>query len=628
MANISFLRILKNECKRIAVLLCVLFTAVVLYSGFPVSAAVTYKGSGTKNDPYLVETPAQLDGIRNNLSAFYKLNANIDMKGFKSVDPTPEHNYAGGFVPIGMHSVPFTGTFTCDVDASGNPKYSITNLSVTNNAGKIYGHAIGSSKSYSDYVQGKSYWEAALFGTTNGATVSNIMITNAAIFNTVLGQNQMNSDHTINLGQGSGELSAAILIGRAVSSTITNCTVRGKVTGANNAVAALCGIANSCKISDCAAYADITSTGLWCCGGITGSADKTSYIRTFFEGNIRAKSCSAPGLFATGSGNATFTDCYAKGTIDKGETFVANLENAKKVTNCYSSGTRTDGKTAAGNGSFTNSYIVQGGYSSQLPAVSKAELKTKFTGLAAWDVSGDLPTIKKQGKGASGSTGTQQGGTTVQPGGTTAGNGQNTIVDAGASVVLINGINVIEQMADLPDAYNIGEEDFEKYLELFNAYSSMPVSMKADFTEEQIAAITEIGEVVSKEVMQSISKQIKKLPDQSALKAKDKDILNGIVKLYKLVPAEFRSEMDADVYEKLCASLRALGMEGLTVEAGAAADTLMKYVMILIIAINLLLLAGTVVLVVLLTRMLVKKKQAAVSNDIFSATQSNDSTKG
>ena len=82
------------------VLSCVvaLLLVVTLVPKFSASA-VSYIGSGTKADPYLVTNAEQLDGMRNNLSAHYKLAATIDMSSF------------GNMEPIGFLAKPFTGSF-------------------------------------------------------------------------------------------------------------------------------------------------------------------------------------------------------------------------------------------------------------------------------------------------------------------------------------------------------------------------------------------------------------------------------------------------------------------------------------------------------------------------------------
>ncbi len=90
-----------------------------LQGGFVTSAAAYSGGSGTKKDPYLLKTAADVDNIRNNLSAYFKLAATIDMSSIKN------------FEPIGCFDE-FKGSLTCDLGADGIPKYAILNLHVYN----------------------------------------------------------------------------------------------------------------------------------------------------------------------------------------------------------------------------------------------------------------------------------------------------------------------------------------------------------------------------------------------------------------------------------------------------------------------------------------------------------------
>ncbi|MCL2433571.1 MAG: hypothetical protein FWD16_03520, partial [Clostridia bacterium] len=65
--------------KLTAILLALVLCAALLPLGLsPITAA----GSGTKADPILVGTPADFNNIRNNLKAYYKLTADIDLSGF------------------------------------------------------------------------------------------------------------------------------------------------------------------------------------------------------------------------------------------------------------------------------------------------------------------------------------------------------------------------------------------------------------------------------------------------------------------------------------------------------------------------------------------------------------------
>lgn len=90
--------------KRVFLLLllaCCLLTAPAVAAG----------GSGTAADPYVIQTPTELQSIQNNLGAYYKLANDINLQGVS-------------FTPIGSTSSPFTGSF----DGAG---YTISNLVIS-----------------------------------------------------------------------------------------------------------------------------------------------------------------------------------------------------------------------------------------------------------------------------------------------------------------------------------------------------------------------------------------------------------------------------------------------------------------------------------------------------------------
>lgn len=67
-------------------------------------------GAGTASNPYVIQTPAELQSMQNDLSAHYILGNDIDMSGYS-------------FVPIGSTSAPFFGS----LDGKG---YKISNLNI------------------------------------------------------------------------------------------------------------------------------------------------------------------------------------------------------------------------------------------------------------------------------------------------------------------------------------------------------------------------------------------------------------------------------------------------------------------------------------------------------------------
>jgi len=96
-------------------------------------------GTGTELDPYLVEDAADLNAVRNNLTAAYKQTANIDLISYTSWEP------------IGL---PFSGRY----DQNG---YYIDNLQIN-----------------SDFTY------HGLFGVLANAVINNIDVRNASIINT------------------------------------------------------------------------------------------------------------------------------------------------------------------------------------------------------------------------------------------------------------------------------------------------------------------------------------------------------------------------------------------------------------------------------------------------------------
>ena len=145
-------------------------------------------GTGTAEDPYLVETAADLNGVRDYLSAHFKQVADIDLSGYAN------------WVPIGTYVSGQQAEFRGTYDGNG---HTISNLTI-NRTSKLY---IG------------------LFGCLSGGEVKNLGVTNASV---------------------SGRDRVGGLVGYATSSTITNCYSTGNVSGTNNYAGDLGG-GNACS---------------------------------------------------------------------------------------------------------------------------------------------------------------------------------------------------------------------------------------------------------------------------------------------------------------------------------------------------------------------------------------------
>ena len=379
----------KQRSKFLAAIFMLAVTVLVTLdvNGISVQAA-EYKGKGSKTDPYIVETAEQLNDIRNNLKAHYKLGNTIDLSSFEN------------FKPIGNLSEPFTGSLSCDLDESGKPKYAIKNLKMT-----VAPAGSTLAEKYSRYKENKSGWEAGLFGYTKGGTFKNILVLDASVTNKVEGNYQMNSDFSIN--PGCDEQATGILVGIAENATVSGCGVSGTVTSATNYVGGMIGRMVKGKVSKCYAYATVTSTGSWGSGGLVGSAINATINTSFFSGTFSGGKTHA-GAFVGDGFTSKVTDCYAEGIVKtknsgcffgvKNHADENSYTNLDVCTNCYTTAV-IEGRTNAQTNKTVknNNYITDaaGGLEIGFAAANMAEINTAFQSLANWTVtSGSWPQIK------------------------------------------------------------------------------------------------------------------------------------------------------------------------------------------------------------------------------------------
>lgn len=168
-------------------------------------------GTGTKDDPYLIENCEHLQNVAKVPKGYYKLAHNIDCL-------TTSYSKNGlGFMPIGYYGYGFSGTF----DGDG---HTISNL----------------------YVQRPDQDYVGLFGKLdNGAVVKNVTLTVD-----LLGRDNVGG-----------------LVGWVVGGTITNVNVTGAVRG-RNGVGGVSGV-NQGVLKNASTSVQVEAYGNWA-GGITG----------------------------------------------------------------------------------------------------------------------------------------------------------------------------------------------------------------------------------------------------------------------------------------------------------------------------------------------------------------------
>ncbi|MBQ9965506.1 MAG: hypothetical protein IJP22_02105 [Clostridia bacterium] len=572
----SIFRILTIVCAA-----CLLLSMVALNT-----SAVSYSGSGTKADPYIVETPEQLNGMRDNLSAHYKLGNTIDMSKF------------GKFIPIGWQGTAFTGSFVCDANSDGAPKYAIKNLTVYNDAGEKYGHKTGSNAGYVDFKQGACKWQAGLFGWTKGATITNIAILNADVTNTVVGQNNMNKDWSLNPGQGD-EQGTGALIGVAESTTISGCMSSGKINSKSNATGGLIGrLDEASSIAYSYSKTTVTSSGYWNTGGLVGTC-QGSMSCCFATGDVKGGATEpTTGSLCGGKGEtSTVSSCYATGKVlsdSNGHNFIG-FDNGKDVPDgmyyCYFTG------SVKGYSSFDNAgveaaeqnlYALKGasGRQSGFTVAAADKIKKTFSSSADWDTRGKLPTLKKihiiedEAKYVPGAvsnpapdntssatpsqeaTSSQTTSQTTSQGATSSNAGNATQSEATSSVVSGTASQsgptdvaaLVEKMNALPIEDDVKLEHYETIREIRQQYEALNAdqvaSIPVDAVKKYNAALAKIIPIV----MADITKQVNELPDVKKLSSKDYETIMALKEKLAFIGdnVEF---MEETVTEKLNAAI-------------------------------------------------------------------------
>ena len=248
-------------------------------------------GTGTEDDPYLIETPGQLAHVSSNNYYYYKQIADIDMSMY-------------WWSPIGSLNSPFSGNY------NGN-NYIISGLYI---------------KSASNNGQG-------LFGCVEGSYSNPTEIIGVGIINSIIqGYNYVGG-----------------IVGNASDYVnITNCYNICDVTG-NVYVGGIIGGANTnVNITDCYNTGDISGTGS--VGGIVGDGDgalRNMYITNCYNtGNVSGSGNYVGGIAGQftcrGEYIIKMTNCYNAGSVLGEEDYVGGLvgytNNYITVVGCYNTG--------------------------------------------------------------------------------------------------------------------------------------------------------------------------------------------------------------------------------------------------------------------------------------------------
>jgi len=242
-------------------------------------------GTGTELNPYLIEDAFDLDAVRNNLTAHYKLIKNIDLN-------TSPFNQGEGWVPIGDNSTDsiasrFRGTF------DGN-NYVIKNL----------------------YINRPSIIRQGLFGYTEVSTIKNIgvkdvNITGSSNTGGLVGYNYNSSIiNSYSTGSVTGIVSGTGgLVGNNYRSSIINSYFTGSVTGSNNGTGGLVGYNQYSSIIK-NSYSTGSVTGAGYTGGLVGNNQNSSVIENSYSTGSVTGSFSTGGLVGNNSSSSVINSYW------------------------------------------------------------------------------------------------------------------------------------------------------------------------------------------------------------------------------------------------------------------------------------------------------------------------------
>lgn len=502
--------------------------------------AANYGGSGTMSDPYLVQTAEQLQGMRDNLSAHYKLANTIDLSGMD-------------FKPVGRLDAPFTGSLVCELNADLTPKFVIKNLNVS-----------VAETSYA--APNKNKWEAALFGATNGATISGVYVLDANISNKVLGDNT----GAVTYGDykpGMDEMNSAILIGQAEATTVMNCGTTGVIDTRSNHCAGLIGRAINSVIENCYSTATVKSEGKWNIGGFIGSSKNSTISACYSAGNASGSQSNIASFIGSLNGGEV-RDCYATGNasggVDRKNAFCVILDGASgKFTNCFALGS-IDATVNKANASATSSncWVLSGSLhnTEEFTEGSYEQIKSAFANLSNWDTSGKHPQLKTIGvvtdaskyvPGAVTEAPTTQAPTTQTPT-TQTPTTQTGTADEGAVKVTPEEVKAMIEALPDPEAENaisLGQkEDVKK---AWKAYEALTAGEKDEFDANLAAKLASVRYKMSVLVAGELVTALTELPETEDLTSGDVETILALWDDYKFLDESVVEEFDADVIKKL-----------------------------------------------------------------------------
>lgn len=259
-------------------------------------------GDGTPENPYRIETAAQLDNVRNyaaSSTANFVLSNDIVFSASDFATDGAFYNNGAGWMPIGIATIPFAGTF----DGAG---HVISGLVINFTA-------VGTNPAY-----------VGLFGYSEG-NIRNVGLTDC------------------NIAISAQQCYAGSILGFQKSGTVSGCCATGTINndfeyGSSNYVGGIVGYLQSGTISSCY-YAGEAAVIEGILGGIAGYAEIGATISDCYNaGNLMSRFIGG-GIAGTCPNGAVVTRCYNVGRIaadpQRQGAIIGDKLTNQGITQCY-----------------------------------------------------------------------------------------------------------------------------------------------------------------------------------------------------------------------------------------------------------------------------------------------------
>lgn len=283
-------------------------------------------GTGTRENPFLIADTGAFLGIGKNLSASYRLTADLDFCGET-------------ITPMGTSKIPFTG----ELDGDG---HSIKNFKVTSSEAYtgIFRYAkLAGLKNLSlenGEVKATGSYTGALAGYLDGCTVENIAINEVVVSGRdycgslagYVNKGSLTGCFAGGNGQVTGEMQTGGLVGQVMSAPAERCYARVKVQGSGHTGGLIGNVSGSgASVKQCYAMGSVAASST--VGGLAGFAG-VMVSDCFAAGSVTSNSTSAGGLTGYAS-SAQIINCYCTGSITKLGNGFTTVYGTTTVTNSY-----------------------------------------------------------------------------------------------------------------------------------------------------------------------------------------------------------------------------------------------------------------------------------------------------